>query len=30
MKTPFDINLNLVHLSNEIKSTVAPEAMSDP
>ena len=30
MKTPSDINLDLVNVSNEIKSTVAPEAMSDP
>ena len=30
MKTPSDISLDLVNVSNEIKSTVAPEAMSDP
>ena len=30
MKTPSDINLDLVSVSNEIKSTVAPDAMSDP
>ena len=30
MKTPSDVNLDLVNVSNEIKSTVAPETMSDP
>ena len=30
MKTPCDINLDLVNISNEIKSTLAPEAISDP
>ena len=30
MKTPSDINLELINVSNEIKSTIAPEAMSDP
>ena len=30
MKTPSEINLDLVNVSNEIKSTVAPKAMSDP
>ena len=30
MKTPSDINLDLVNVSNEMKSTVAPTAMSDP
>ena len=30
MKTPSEINLDLVNVSNEIKSTVAPAAMSDP
>ena len=29
MKTPSDIELDLVNVSNEIKSLVAPEAMSD-
>tara|TARA_B100000902_G_C26754269_1_gene642489 strand:- start:113 stop:604 length:492 start_codon:yes stop_codon:yes gene_type:complete len=30
MRTPSDINLELINVSNEIKSTIAPEAMSDP
>ena len=30
MKTPSDINLDLVNISNEIKSTLVPEAISDP
>ena len=30
MKTPSDINLDLVNISNEIKSTLGPEAISDP
>ena len=30
MKTPSDINLDLVNISNDINSTVAPETMSDP
>lgn len=30
MKTPSDINLDLINVSNEMKSTVAPAAMSDP
>ena len=30
MKTPSDINLDLVNVSNEMKSTVAPTAISDP
>ena len=30
MKTPSDINLDLVNISNEIKSTRVPEAISDP
>ncbi len=29
MKIPSGINLDLVNVSNEIKSTVAPEVMSD-
>ena len=30
MKTPSDINLDLVNVSNDMKSTVAPAAMSGP
>ena len=30
MKTPSDINLDLVNISNEIQSTLVPEAISDP
>ena len=30
MKTPSDINLDLVNISSEIKSTLVPEAISNP